>query len=444
MDKQHFGQERNERKRKEERRQLGIERFKSAAIVLLIVALFAQIAFSGLFSLAFEDLASALRRLGAGDSAPVANHSEFAAATAPVRFSLYNDAGRHSVQYDDAALGRLAAETEDLLHEAIGSAGTPAEVTRRQYEAAFSLPSIWFDYPGNIPLHAVVSWSEAISEHPPLSATVSALLLALQDNVTTLYYMDADSGLYYAAATAVRAEDLLRSLAHTDSGNSVPFAFESDSYPTLLPETLLPNLPPRPPQYTVVNPLQGTALETVLAALSFPEQSSYSSSGAQVYRDKGDTLRITDSGAIYYETMGGSTRYPAMDSLPAAIEACRRLAQRSLGDLSGAAQLHLLSVETADEGFALYFGYTLNGSLVYLGTTGYAARFFVQDGELHSFLLRPRSYLETGEAGLVLPLHQAVAVLNLLPSQQQAALELIYRSGDGGIAQANWEAGREE
>ena len=441
MDKQHFEQDRNERKRREERHLRRIELVKSVAIVLLAVVLLAQIAFSGLFSLVFDDLFAALRSGGAD---PVVNHSEFTTATTPVRFSLYNETSRHSVQYDDAALARLAAETEDLLHEAIGSAGVPAEVSRSQYEAAFSLPGIWFDYPGNIPLHAVVSWSEVIAERLPLSVTVSALLLALQDGVTMLYYMDADTGLYYAAATAVRAEDLLGSLERTDGGNSIPFAFETDSFSMLLPETLLPALPPRPPQYTVVNPLQGSALGTVLAALSFPEQSSYSSSGAQVYRDKGDTLRITDSGAIYYETMGDSTRYPAMDNLPAAIETCRRLAQRSLGDLSGAAHLHLLSIEAADDGYALYFGYTLNGSLVYLGTTGYAARFLIQSGELRSFLLRPRSYLETGEASLVLPLHQAVAVLNLLPADGPSALELVYRSNDSGMAQANWEAGREE
>jgi len=444
MDKQSFEQNRDERKRKQERQQLQIERFKSVAIVLLSMSLLAQITFSGLFSLVFEDLSSALRRLGSSDAAPTANHSEFAAATTPIRFSLYNEGSRHSVQYDDAALQRLAAETEDLLHEAIGSAGTPGEVSRRQYEAAFSLPSIWFDYPGNIPLHTVVSWSEAIAEQAPLSTTVSALLLALRDNVTTLYYMDADSGIYYAAATAVRAEDLLYALERTGGGNSIPFVFEDRNYPMLLPETMLPNLPPRPPQYTVVNPLQGSALETVLAALSFPEHSSYSSSGAQVYRDKGDTLRITDSGAIYYETIDGSTRYPAVDSLPAIIEACRRLAQRSLGDLSGSAQVHLLSIEPVEEGHALYFGYTLNGSLVYLGATGYAARFFVQDGELRSFLLRPRSYLDTGETSLVLPLHQATAMLNLLPAEQPASLELVYRTDETGLAQANWEAGRED
>jgi len=441
MDKQNYEHNRDERKRRQEQHHHRIELVKTIAIGLLILALLAQVAFSGLFTLVFVDLFAALRP---SPPAPVADQTEFAAATVPVRFSFYNGDSRHSVQYDAAALRRLAAETEDLLHEAIGSAGAPAEVTRRQYEAAFALPGLWLDYPGNIPLHAVVSWSETITGEPPFSATISALLLALQDTVATLYYMDAETGLYYAAATAVRAEDLLRSLDQTDGGNGVPFAFEESGYTSLLPETLLPNLPPRPTEYTVINPLQGSALTAVLSALSFPEQSSYSSSGAQVYRDKGDTLRITDSGAIYYEAAGDSTRYPTMDSLPAAIEACRRLVQRSMGDLSGSAQLHLLSIEPDDQGYALYFGYTLNGSLVYLGTTGYAARFFIQDGELHSFLLRPRSYLETGEAGLVLPLQQAVAVLDLTPAEAPAALELVYHTGDDGIARANWEAGRED
>ena len=441
MDKQNYEHNRDERRRQQERLHHRMDLGKSIAIVLLVLALLAQIAFSGLFSLVFEDLFAAFRP---SPPVPVADQTEFAAATAPIRFSFYNGTVRHAVQYDAAALRQLAADTEDLLHEAIGSAAAPAEITRRQYEAAFSLPCIWLDYPGNIPLHAVVSWSEAIFDAPPLSSTVSALLLALDGSVTTLYYTDAETGTAYAAATAVRTEDLLRALELADNGNGVSFAFEDADFSTLLPETLLPNLPPRPTEYTVVNPLQGTALTTVLSALSFPEQSSYSSSGAQVYRDKGDTLRITDSGAIYYETIGESTRYPAMDNLPAAIEVCRRIAQRSMGDLSGAAQLHLLSIEPDGEGFALYFGYTLNGSLVYLGTTGYAARFFIQNGELRAFLLRPRSYLETGEVGLVLPLRQAMAVLDINPAAEPSALELVYRTGDGGLAQANWESIREE
>lgn len=79
------------------------------------------------------------------------------------------------------------------------------------------------------------------------------------------------------------------------------------------------------------------------------------------------------------------------------------LVSETLGTQCGAARLVLTHVERITGGWAVEFGYCLDGAAVQVYEEGCAARFLVQNGQIAEITLQARSYEETAESGLVLP-----------------------------------------
>lgn len=68
-------------------------------------------------------------------------------------------------------------------------------------------------------------------------------------------------------------------------------------------------------------------------------------------------------------------------------------------------------MERITGGWAVEFGYCLDGAAVQVYEEGCAARFLVQNGQIAEITLQARSYEETAESGLVLPRLQAMAAM---------------------------------
>lgn len=118
-----------------------------------------------------------------------------------------------------------------------------------------------------------------------------------------------------------------------------------------------------------------------------------------------------------------------------AVEACRVLVSETLGTQCGAARLVLTHVERITGGWAVEFGYCLDGAAVQVYEEGCAARFLVQNGQIAEITLQARSYEETAESGLVLPRLQAMAAMEAAGLEGRELL-LGYQDSGGGTVTA--------
>ena len=353
------------------------------------------------------------------------------------------ETGRYGVQYDQGAADALFQQVAGLLAEGLSSAGQPERVNRYQWEEALtSCPGVYFDFQGDIPLQVLVGWLSG--EESALDAHVRRLVLSLWQNQVAFYYQDQRDGYYYRCLTEVVTPQQLESALTGMGTNGARFAFETDLYQDLDPDTLLTEGGLDPVIYQAANPAVGgqSALAALAEDLDFSVGSSvfYSAGTEQVVRNGNDTLRLTERGiATYLADRGGVGHFPLSGAdLFEAVETCRRLAADAMTPCMGEARLYLMSVQEVDGGWQIDFGYCLNGVPVQLDE-GSAAQFLVQNGRIDRFTLRLRSYTASGARGSVMPPLQATAALTA-KGMEGDELMLAYLDGGGDSVSATWVA----
>ena len=369
-----------------------------------------------------------------------------AEAARPLRMTAMlpggGQAARYGVQYDEAACDALFQQVAGLLREVLSSAGQPEQISRSRWETALSVaPSVCFDFQGELPLSVLAGWLSG--EPGELTAPVRRVALSLWESSIALYYRDETTGSYYRCrsevADPVRLEDALAGL----SGNGIYYAFESDQYRMLDPDTMLGTRVSEFDLYSVTNPVTGgrDELEQLADELKFSiNANGVYYAGEWVARSDNDTLRLSDGGTADY--MAGSREsihfLVAGDTLFDRVETCRQLAVTALGARSGQARLYLLSAKETEAGTDIRFGYSINGIPV-LMKEEYAARFLVANGRVIDFTLHFRSYDDAGVDGSVLPAVQAAAALEAMGLTGEE-LALVYLEQEDERVAAGWVA----
>lgn len=121
------------------------------------------------------------------------------------------------------------------------------------------------------------------------------------------------------------------------------------------------------------------------------------------------------------------------------VDSCTSLVQQSLGALCGAARLHLLSAAQMEDGtWVVEFGYALNGALVEVFDSRYAARFEIRNNEILAYTLHFRTYIPTGQHIQLLPVRQAMVAMSAL-NREDGQLRIAYRD-NGGTLTVGWVA----
>ena len=354
---------------------------------------------------------------------------------------------RYGALYDRAACQALFQQVAGPLVEALSSAGTPQVITRGQWEEVLGGDvGVFLDFQGDVPIPVLMDWLSG--GESPLNAVVRRLMLAVWEEGLALYYQDRSTGQYYRCTSEVADSAAFTNTLSTLTSNGVFFAFESELYDGLYPDTLLPGTVPAPQVYTVSNPAAGgqRELESIVQDLGFSvNATSFYSTDEQVARSGEDSVRMSDRGVLFYQAGEGEARYPLTGTgeeeiLREGVELCRRLAGAVLNGRCGDARLYLISVSPLERGGEIDFGYSLNGIPVHLDQ-GYAARFLVAEGRVEQFTLRLRSYSGGGGTGAVLPARQAAAAL-LAQGGTGAELALVYLETGGDTLSASW-AGRD-
>ena len=354
--------------------------------------------------------------------------------------------GRCALQYDQVAVDGLFQQVVGLLVETLSSAGAPEEVTRSQWEQALTTPpSLCLDFQGEIPLTVLSGW--LAGEEMDNTATVRRLVLTVWEKSVALYYQDRNDGSYYRCLSEVANGQHLTEALVSLQDNGAYYAFESGQYDWLDPDTLLTDSVPTPDVYQVKNPLSGdqSALEQIMTALDLPVNSSsfYSVGDERVARIGGDNLRLSGNGVVEYHAEEGSSLFtaaaqPEDATLFQVVEACRKLAAATVGSNAGQARLYFSWVRESEEGLEVSFNYCLNGIPVRL-EDGAAAWFQVENGRITRFVLRYRSYTDSGETSVVLPIPQAAAAMEAMGLEGEELL-LVYSDNGGETVSASWAA----
>lgn len=370
----------------------------------------------------------------------------------PVRMAAVGRSGettiRYGAQYDQQSTDALFQQVANLLVEALSDGGEMSPVGQWEWRTALtSPPSLYFDLMEGVPLSVLTGW--LTGESTGGEVFVRRLALAASRGQVFLYYQDEESGQFYAGPVDVISVSRLESAVSGLSDNGACFAFEKEGYSLLSPYTLLMPGTPQPAVYQVYNPLsREEGLNSLLEALDFPASSSYTYQGTDgelVVRNGYDTLRVSAQGTVRYHTTEGEiSRYPVASDTGGtgcyeAVEACRVLVSETLGTQCGAARLVLTHVERITGGWAVEFGYCLDGAAVQVYEEGCAARFLVQNGQIAEITLQARSYEETAESGLVLPRLQAMAAMEAAGLEGRELL-LGYQDSGGGTVTAGWIA----
>ncbi|MGI5963375.1 MAG: hypothetical protein ACOX7N_06615 [Lawsonibacter sp.] len=362
------------------------------------------------------------------------------------RESTTGECVRYGVQYDTARSDQMFQQVASLLAEVLSSAGELQEVTRSQWELALAqAPGIVFDFQGNLPMEVLVGWLAEEETH--LTGNVRRMILTVFSGQVAVYYCAEETGLYYRCQSEIVSQNYLSDLVADYVENGAYFAFEVEEYANLDPDTLILNSVPRPAVYTAVNPTAGgqADLEALMDDLGLVGNSSfYPAEDSQVARLGSDTLRLYENGVVVYqagEKGNGFFSVPSRGEIPSqyeAVEACRRIVASTLGTRCGTARYYLSSVQETDNGLEIMFNYCLNGSVVHL-EQGYAARFLVEKGQITQFWLCLRNYTDSGKTSVVMPVRQAVAVME---AQGLDGMELLLVYSDTGseTVTASWEA----
>ncbi|MCF2660783.1 hypothetical protein [Pseudoflavonifractor phocaeensis] len=427
---------------KQDRKTRVVELGKDVLIVLLLCSALWLLARSRLFHVhGSQDHPVGLVQEESGTRADAAR---------PLRMTanLAGSAGgiRYGVQYDAEAADALFQQVAGLLVEALSSAGEPERVTRAQWEQAqLTAPGVSFDFQGKLPMPVLVNWLSG--EDSRMEAVVRRITLTVWQGEVTLYYRNEEDGLYYRCLSEVASESHLVEALAAVGDNGAAYAFESETYRCLAPDTLVSPEPGNPLIYGVDNPVSGgrTSLESVMSDLGFSldVSSFYASGDEQVARCDNDDIRLSERGIARYRAGENSGRFqiPARGESPnlvESVEACRQLAAVTLGARSGQARLYLISAQETGEGLEVCFGYSLDGSVVQL-ESGCAARFLVRNGRIDQFELCFRSYTDSGERSAVLPVRQAAAALEAMGLEGEELL-LVYRDTGSDTVTAAWAA----
>ena len=368
-------------------------------------------------------------------------------ANLPGSLTMPGDAeGVHcGLLYDQAA--ELFQQVAGPLVEALSSAGEPEQISRRQWEQALTASlGVYMDFQGQIPVPVLVGWLSGGETR--LTATVRRLMLTVGESGVDLYYRDEDNGNYYHCRSEAADPFSLREALSTLTGNGAFYAFESEQYRDLDPDTLLiPEVPP-PAVYNVSNPMSAgqETLQTLVQDMGFSLNStSFYSTDEQVARSGDDSVRLSDRGVAQYQYEGrkGGGLFPVLrqgeaGALFDCVETCRQIALSAMGTRCGEARLYLISVLETERGWEVDFGYSLNGIPV-LTEGGHAARFLVEGSEIVQFSLYLRSYVSSGATSLVLPPRQGAAAL-LAKGLEGQELLLTYADGGGDALTAGWSA----
>ena len=386
---------------------------KLLLIVLLIVSALLLARASGYY----DEL---LNRLSAPDSAEsgsaedvnVLSSAELAAAVRPRTVLVRTQSGvitasAYGGEETDAEFHRFSA----ILGEALGSAGEPEEIDEKAFRKGIESGCVFMDFFCGEPLELLANWLGSAMHGAAAAAETRALYLGLTDLTVQLCYRDGE-GRFFRCTTAAMSETLSARMGEFQ-GSTASFAYTDRTLKNLDPYTVL--LSPLPE----LRIADGTAvregvdtdeLMQLLGMNSFVASSYVEADGTKVFIDNRKTLRLGPDGTVTYRADAEDGERSIAEGLPAAVSGAYAAAVRSAGRYAGDAGVTFAGVlRGGGDSYTVLFDYCLGGVPLRL-SSGSAAQFTVEAGQITDARLNLRSYTFTEEIAAVLPMQQAAAI----------------------------------
>ena len=373
-------------------------------------------------------------------TAPADSSAQQVPLTAPVRVAVTGVYDRYGAY--------LTTDAEDfsdlglLLKESLGSAGTLTPCRAEDFLSALSGTSVYYDFLSALPLSIL---SELVGGEEDGAVYVRQLVLSAESGSVRLYTWDGEDTFLTCPVPPISAEDLAE-IANNCSFDVAAFAFDEaeldPEYSRIAPCSLLLSESPPLPVLTAANPLTSTGQLLIDLGFNPSTKNRYSdSSGTEIIGETNRSLQIKSNGDILYQSGGDpAVEIDSSDDTPSLREAAdgsAALLRKLLGDLSGEADLYLVSVERTGEITTLRFGYHINGVPIYYSDGGAAAEVTLTGTVVTELSLRFRQYTVSGGESLLLPLRQALAIA--AASHQGAELSIGY-ADNGADVSAQWLA----
>ena len=364
----------------------------------------------------------------------------------PVRMAAMTEQGRYGTPYDSQGAQTLFSLSAGLLNEALSSAGQPRRADREEWEAALSAaPGLYFEFAGALPLNTLADLLSGGISGSVLTHPARRVVLAVQEERVSLFYVNEEDGLYYRCDTDVVGAGQLSGTVSGLTPNGTLFAFERADCGNLAPCTMLPAQTPTPVTYLASSPLTEETEHTLLELLGFRVQgtSSYEAPDGTVYLNGGDSLRISDTGQVRFSAGSGEqARFPVEDGdedgLRQCVETAGRLVRLAMSPWQGQAELQLTLYERQEDGAVrLEFDYYINGTRVVRYDGSSAASIQIQDGRITDFVMNLRTYTAGVLYSPVLPVTQAAAAVSALEGDG-GELVLCYQDSGGENVTAGW------
>lgn len=359
---------------------------------------------------------------------------------------------RTGLVHDQAACQELFQQIAGILVETISAAVAPEAIEREQWEEALTGKlGIYMDFQGEMPTEVLAAWLSG--GETQLQGSVRRLILTEEERGVALYYRDEEDESYYRCTYQEGSSGAIAQVLEGFTDNGAFYAFESEEYEILAPDTLLFPNTPNLEVYTVSNPVNGgeDSLRELVQDLGFALNSTnFYSTDEWVARSGDDSVRLSDRGVVEYTAGDDNGTLPAIPTdgggVYQSVEACRKTAAVLMNGRSGDARLYLSAVRQTQNGLEIDFDYSLNGVPVCFDQ-GSAARFFVSEGKIVQFTMHLRGYASSGTTSVVMPPKQALAAFSALDLEGQE-LMLTYTDNGGDTVAAGWaarqEAGKEE
>ncbi len=358
----------------------------------------------------------------------VALETTFEPATRPVSVALRAKGVMLGASADAAGIGAFQRLLQPTLREALGTAGSPVQITREQWLKALAGPGAYIEYDLALPLDVLAAW---ISTDYAGGATAGRLLLSQTGGGVALLYEDAQNGLLYRCDTAAAAA--WPDWDELPDAKPCFFAFEQpDQYPTVPSDAFLMADAPVLPSAaaTTVDATLYTA--QFLRALEMEQGAHYTEAdGTRVYVDSLRACRFSPDGVIDYQTLDEQemAMFAASDTTAAHVEMARGLLA-TLSPALGSAEFQLSEVRGQT---VFTFSLWLHGAPVFDGSS---ATVEIENGVIVRADILLRQYTLTDESIPLLPVRQAAA---LLPA---GTLPGVSYAADGGAYKPSWYARR--
>ncbi len=357
-------------------------------------------------------------------------------ASKPVFISVTGSGGGHyGVKYSSAESFSIYDDTGNILGEALGSAGTPFEISKTEWQNALKSPGIFYDYLNPVPLSALSFWLVSDVSDGVTGRSVRRICISCgeEDNVS-LFFIDEATGRFYKSKTAA---DCASVTGYLDKylPNGARFAFElMPLYKGLDPYSIILSETPLSAVYRADNPVSSLiSLDDIVLSFGispYSESHYTETDGTEVYIETYGSLRIGPGGRVVYKGFNTINEKLAIDDtdISSILEGARSFVSSTIGSCSGEAEIYLTDLSISGQEYSLTFGYYVNSTPVYLYDTGFAANLTVENGCITGASLNFRVYFKSDEVTCILPEEQAAAIVSggeLLLSYVDTGAELV-------------------